>query len=141
MTAIERLHLHGILRRGTPARGFHFKHADGGKVTAQDLERIEQLKIPPAWIDVAINSAPNGRIQAVGQDAAGRWQYIYHESHVRKQQRKKFQRLIRFGESLPKLRSTVARDLCLSGLPKERVMAAVLRILSMSFIRPGRDLR
>ena len=76
MTAIERLHLHGILRRGTPARGFHFTPANGGKLTAQDLERIEQLKIPPAWQDVAINSAPNGRIQAVGQDAAGRWQYI-----------------------------------------------------------------
>src|SRR5256886_4939176 len=140
MTAIERLHLHGILRRGTAARGFHFKHADGGKVTAQDLERIEQLKIPPAWQDVAINSAPNGRIQAVGLDAAGRWQYIYHESHVRAQHRKKFQRLIRFGDSLPRLRATVARDLRLAGLPKERVMAAILRILSMSFIRPGSEI-
>src|SRR2546423_11180604 len=140
MTAIERLHLHGIQRRGTPARGFHFKHADGGKVTAQDLERIEQLKIPPAWQNVAINSAPNGRIQAVGQDAAGRWQYIYHDGHVRAQQRKKFQRLIRFGDSLPRLRATVARDLRLAGLPKERVMAAILRILSMSFIRPGSEI-
>src|SRR5213080_4517231 len=140
MTAIERLHLHGILRRGTPARGFHFKHADGGKVTPQDLERIEQLKIPPAWKDVAINSAPNGRIQAVGQDAAGRWQYIYHESHVRAQQHKKFERLITFGETLPKLRATVARDLKLPGLPKKRVMAAILRILSMSFLRPGSEI-
>jgi len=140
MTAIERLHLHGILRRGTPARGFHFKHAEGGRVTTQDLDRIEQLKIPPAWKDVAINSAANGRVQAVGQDAAGRWQYIYHQSHVRAQQRKKFQRLIRFGETLPKLRTTVARDLRLSGLPKERVMAAILRILSMSFIRPGSEI-
>jgi DNA topoisomerase-1 len=140
MTAIERLHLHGILRRGTPARGFHFKHAEGGRVTTPDLDRIEQLKIPPAWKDVAINSAANGRIQAVGQDAAGRWQYIYHQSHVRAQQRKKFQRLIRFGETLPKLRTTVARDLRLPGLPKERVMAAILRILSMSFIRPGSEI-
>src|SRR2546423_7088007 len=140
MTAIERLHLHGILRRGTPARGFHFKPAEGGTVTTQELDRIEQLKIPPAWEDVAINSAPSGRIQAVGQDAAGRWQYIYHQSHVRAQQRKKFQRLIRFGETLPKLRTTVARDLRLPGLPKERVMAAILRILSMSFLRPGSEI-
>ena len=140
MTAIERLHLHGILRRGTPARGFHFKHAEGGRVTTQDLERIEQLKIPPAWKDVAINSAASGRIQAVGQDAAGRWQYIYHQSHVRAQQRKKFQRLILFGESLPKLRTTVARDLRLPGLPKERVMATILRILSICFIRPGSEI-
>ena len=140
MTAIERLHLHGILRRGTPARGFRFKHAEGGRVTTQDLDRIEQLKIPPAWKDVAINPTANGRIQAVGQDAAGRWQYIYHQNRVRAQQRKKFQRLIRFGETLPKLRTTVARDLRLSGLPKERVMAAILRILSMSFIRPGSEI-
>ena len=140
MTAIERLHLRGILRRGTPARGFYYQHANGSRVTNQDLERIEQLKIPPAWEDVAINAAPNGRIQAVGQDAAGRWQYLYHESHVRAQQRKKFQRLIEFGESLPRLRATVVRDLRLPGLPKERVMAAILRILSMSYIRPGSEI-
>jgi len=140
MTAIERLQLHGILRRGTPARGFRYRRADGGKVSAAELERIDQLKIPPAWTNVAINSAAGGRIQAVGQDAAGRWQYLYHESHVRAQQRKKFRRLIAFGESLPKLRATVARDLKLPGLPKERVMAAILRILSMSFIRPGSEI-
>jgi DNA topoisomerase-1 len=140
MTAVERLHLNGILRRGTPARGFHYQRAEGGRITAADLERIEQLKVPPAWNDVAINRAPTGRIQAVGQDAAGRWQYLYHESHVRAQQRKKFQRLIEFGESLPKLRATVARDLKLPGLPKERVMAAILRILSMSYIRPGSEI-
>src|SRR5215831_15802177 len=140
MTTVERLHLQGILRRGTPKRGFQYRKAAGGKVTAGDLERIEQLKIPPAWTDVAINSAPNGRIQAVGQDAAGRWQYLYHERHTRAQQRKKFQRLIAFGESLPKLRATVARDLRLPGLPKERVMAAILRILSMSFLRPGSEI-
>src|ERR1043166_9499406 len=110
MTAVDRLHLHGILRRGTPARGFQYRQANGGRVTAADVERIEQLKIPPAWNDVAINAAAGGRIQAVGQDAAGRWQYIYHESHTRAQQRKKFQRLIKFGESLPKLRAAVARS-------------------------------
>jgi DNA topoisomerase-1 len=140
MTAVERLQLKGILRRGTPARGFRYQRAEGGKVTAADLERIDQLKIPPAWTNVAINSAPTGRIQAVGQDAAGRWQYLYHENHSRAQQRKKFERLITFGESLPKLRATVARDLKLPGLPKERVMAAILRILSMSFIRPGSEI-
>ena len=140
MTAVERLHLHGILRRGTPARGFQYRQANGGKVTAADVERIEQLKIPPAWKNVAINAAAGGRIQAVGQDAAGRWQYLYHDSHTRAQQRKKFQRLIKFGESLPKLRATIARDLRLSGLPKERVMAAILRILSMSFLRPGSEI-
>jgi DNA topoisomerase-1 len=140
MTAVERLQLYGILRRGTPKRGFHYRRAESGRVTAADRERIDQLKIPPAWTNVAINAAPTGRIQAVGQDAAGRWQYLYHESHTRAQQRKKFQRLIAFGESLPKLRATVARDLKLPGLPKERVMAAILRILSMSYLRPGSEI-
>ncbi len=140
MTTVERLNRYGILRRGSPKRGFRYRRADGGRVTAADLERIEQLKIPPAWTNVAINSAPTGRIQVVGQDAAGRWQYLYHESHVRAQQRKKFQRLVAFGESLPRLRATVARDLRLPGLSKERVMAAILRILSMSFIRPGSEI-
>ncbi|HYX29076.1 MAG TPA: hypothetical protein VE863_10955 [Pyrinomonadaceae bacterium] len=139
MTVVERLHASGILRQGTPKRGFHYRRANRGRATAEDLERIEQLKIPPAWTEVAINSAPTGRIQAVGRDAAGRWQYLYHESYVRAQQRKKFQRLIAFGESLPKLRATVARDLRLPGLPKARVMAAILRILSMSFMRPGSE--
>jgi len=140
MTTVERLNRYGILRRGSPKRGFRYRRADGGRVTAADLERIEQLKIPPAWTNVAINSAPTGRIQVVGQDAAGRWQYLYHESHVRAQQRKKFQRLVAFGENLPRLRATIARDLRLPGLSKERVMAAILRILSMSFIRPGSEI-
>lgn len=140
MTAVERLQAHGILRRGTPKRGFHYRRADGRRATAADLERIEQLKIPPAWTNVAINAAAGGRIQAVGQDAAGRWQYLYHERHTRAQQRKKFQRLIAFGESLPKLRATIARDLRSPGLSKERVMATILRILSMSFLRPGSEI-
>src|ERR1051326_7002527 len=116
MTGVERLPLHGILRRGIPARGFQYRQANGSRVTASDVERIEQLKIPPAWKNVAINAAAGGCIQAVGQDAAGRWQYLYHDSHTRAQQRKKFQRLIKFGESLPKLRAAVAHDLRLSGL-------------------------
>jgi len=101
MTTVERLHANGILRTGTPTRGFRHKRAAAGKIGPDDLARIEQLKIPPAWTDVAISSAATGRVQAVGKDAAGRWQYIYHESHVRTQQRKKFARLIKFGESLP----------------------------------------
>jgi len=140
MTTIERLHVNGILRRGSPSRGFKYKHADGKRVTAEELARIEALKIPPAWTDVAINSSSNGRVQAVGKDAAGRWQYIYHESHVRTQQRKKFERLIKFGESLPAMRKTLTQHLKQPELSRERVMAAILRILSMSFMRPGSDI-
>jgi DNA topoisomerase I len=137
MTSIERLRASGILRLGTPERGFRYKRADGKKPSAQDLLRIEQLKIPPAWREVAINSAASGRLQAVGRDAAGRWQYLYHENHVKKQDQRKFKRLIEFAESLPAMRRTVAQDLRRRGLSRERVLACILRILSISFIRPG----
>ncbi len=140
MTTIERLHQNGILRTGSPARGFKYKHADGKKISAEDRARIDDLKIPPAWTDVAISAAPTGRVQVVGQDAAGRWQYLYHDSHVRNQQRKKFKRLISFGESLPAMRKSVRQDLKQSELSRQRVMASILRILSMSFIRPGSEI-
>jgi DNA topoisomerase-1 len=139
MTTIERLHATGILRTGTPKSGFRYMPANGGKVRAQDLARIQQLRIPPAWTDTAINSAESGRVQVVGKDAAGRWQYLYHESHVRKSEQKKFLRLIHFAESLPAIRKAVARDLRKSDLSKERVLAGIVRILSMSFLRPGSE--
>lgn len=137
MTRIEQLQGAGIVRTGTPQRGFRYKRADGGKVKAADLERIRELGIPPAWTNVAINAAPGGKLQAVGQDVAGRWQYLYHESHTRAQELKKFQRLIKFAEALPKLRSTVSRHLRQPDLGKERVLASMVRILSTCFMRPG----
>jgi DNA topoisomerase-1 len=137
MTIIERLSANGIRRIGSPKRGFHYKRADGKKLTRAELERIENLKIPPAWTDVRVNPAANGSVQALGQDAAGRWQYLYHEKYVRLRERKKLTRLIKFAQKLPALRKTVAGHLRLPDLPRERVMATILRILSASFIRPG----
>lgn len=137
MTRIEQLQNTGIARTGTPKRGFRFKKADGGRVSAADLQRIRDLRIPPAWTEVAINAAPGGKLQAIGKDAAGRWQYLYHETHTRAQDLKKFQRLIKFAEALPKLRSTVSRHLRQPDLGKERVLACMVRILSTCFMRPG----
>jgi DNA topoisomerase-1 len=137
MTIIERLSANGIRRLGSPKTGFHYIRSDRKKVTRAELERIESLKIPPAWTAVRINPAVRGSVQAIGQDAAGRWQYLYHETYVRRRERKKVARLIEFAETLPTLRKTVARHLRLSELPRERVLAAILRILSISFIRPG----
>ena len=139
MTTTERIHANGILRTGTPKRGFHYRHANGGKVAQKDLTRIGQLRIPPAWTDVAVNAAESGRVQVVGRDAAGRWQYLYHESHVRRREREKFQRIIKFAEALPLMRRAVKRDLRKPGLPKERVLAGIVRILSKAFLRPGSE--
>jgi len=139
MTTTKRIHANGILRLGTPGRGFRYRRSDGRSVTAKDLARIRQLRIPPAWTDVAINSAENGRVQVVGRDVAGRWQYLYHESHVRRREREKFLRLIKFAEALPAMRRAVKRDLRQPGLPKERVLAGIVRILSKAFLRPGSE--
>ncbi len=137
MTRIERLQTTGIRRIGSPRRGFRYRRAGGGKVSAADLQRIRQLRIPPAWKAVAINPAPGGKLQAIGKDAAERWQYLYHQSHTRAQEIKKFQRLIKFAEALPTLRSTVTRHLRQPDLGRERVLACVARILSTCFLRPG----
>jgi DNA topoisomerase I len=140
MTRIENLCAKGIRRVGSPARGFRYLNAGGQKISRTELSRIEALKIPPAWTDVCINSAASGAVQAVGKDAAGRWQYIYHENRVRHRERKKFQRLVDFAEKLPVMRKTMTQDLRQRGFPRERVMASILRILSMSFIRPGSEI-
>jgi DNA topoisomerase-1 len=137
MTRLQHLQQAGIKRLGSAARGFRYKYADGRKVSAADLERIESLKIPPAWTDVGINVRAGGALQVVGKDAAGRWQYLYHENHTRRQDTKKFQRIIAFAEALPKMRSTVAVHLRRPDLGRERVMASIMRILSTCFIRPG----
>src|SRR6185503_5493178 len=137
MTRIEKLQTTGIIRLGSPKRGFRYKRSDGGKISAADLKRIKELVIPPAWTDVAINPSPGGRLQAVGKDVAGRWQYRYHEIHTRAQEQKKFQRLIKFAEALPKMRTTVSRHLRQPDLGKERVLASIVRVLSTSFMRPG----
>jgi len=138
MTKLERLQSIGIRRLGSPKRGFRYE-SQNGRLTKADLERIEKLKIPPAWVNVAINPSAKGRVQAVGRDAAGRWQYLYHEDHTRVQELRKFQRITKFALALPKLRATIRRHLRQPGLGRERVLAAVLRILSTCYMRPGSE--
>ena len=137
MTRLEQLQKTGIRRVGTPARGFKYKSAGGTKVSAAEHKRIEELKIPPAWSDVWINAASGGVVQAIGRDAAGRLQSLYHANHIRRQEAKKFRRLIKFAEALPKMRAAVASHIKQPGLGREPVMAAMLRILSTCFLRPG----
>jgi len=138
MTKLERLQNIGIRRLGTPKRGFRYQPVSG-RLTKADVDRINDLKIPPAWTEVFINPAANGRVQAIGKDTAGRWQYLYHESHTRTQELRKFRRITKFAKAIPQMRATVARHLRQPGLTRERVLAAVLRILSTCYMRPGSE--
>lgn len=139
MTGIERLQRTGITRIGTPRRGFRYRRVDGKRLTAADLARIQKLRVPPAWTNVAINPSPNGKLQVVGRDGAGRWQYLYHETHTKAQENRKYRRLIHFMEDLPRMRSIVARHLRQPGVGRERVLACILRVLSTCFLRPGSE--
>lgn len=136
MNNLERLQQKGIKRLGTPMRGFRYRPANG-RLTKADLDRIQALRIPPAWTDVFINPAAKGRLQAIGKDSAGRWQYLYHPEHTKLQDIRKFKRLGKFAKELPKLRTTIARHLRQPDLGRERVLAAILRVLSTCYMRPG----
>src|SRR5690606_16920366 len=137
MTLLERLQHGGLRRRGGPVSGFHYQDADGRRVDAATVKRIEALRVPPAWTEVFIHPSSRAHLQAVGRDKAGRWQYRYHEGFRARQDALKFERLVAFGHALPSLRRTITRHLRLPGMQRERVMAGILRILSTSFLRPG----
>jgi DNA topoisomerase I len=137
MTILERLTASGIRRTGRRARGFRYRDARGRPVGAGVRARIELLRIPPAWRNVAIHPSPRGLVQAIGRDAKGRWQYLYHAKQAARRERIKLERLVRFIRALPSLRRAVDRDLKLSGIPRERVLAGIVRILGTCFLRPG----
>lgn len=137
MTLLEKLQTNGIRRDGTPRSGFRYRHADGTPVKGDELERINALKLPPAWTDVRINPNPRAHLAAIGKDKAGRWQYRYHERFRVKQDAQKFERVLDFAEALPAMRAAVRRHIQAPGMGREKVMACILKILSTSFIRPG----
>lgn len=139
MRAIEKLQLRGIRRLGTPRTGFRWVRPDGRPAAAADAERARRLAIPPAWTEVRVSPAPAAKLQAIGRDRAGRWQYRYHPDFVRRRADAKYRRLLRFAAALPRLRARVARDLRRPGLARERVLAAMVRILEACFMRPGSE--
>jgi DNA topoisomerase I len=125
-------------REGRGPRAFNYFDADGRQIrNKQALERIRALVIPPAWYPVRINPRERGRLQAVGVDQLGRLQYIYHPSFAERQQRKKFSKIERFGQYLPKLRQKTNRDIRLKGFPREKVLAIMIRLVNSLYIRVG----
>ena len=122
-------------RRG---RGWQYVDSAGKPVTdAETIGRITDLVIPPAWRDVWITPYPNGHLQAVGTDAAGRRQYLYHGDWSAGRHRKKFERVIGFGSRLPAARRQVSADLAAEGLPREKALAAAFRLLDRGHFRIG----
>ena len=127
----------GLTRRGR-GKGFSYLDADGNVIDdAEVVERIRALVIPPAWKDVWICPYPNGHIQAVGTDEAGRRQYLYHDAWRVTQDASKHDRVQSLARKLPDFREAVDHDLCSKGLTRERVLAVALRMLDHGVFRTG----
>jgi DNA topoisomerase I len=128
------------IRRKRSGTGFTYVGPDGKRITDQKtVERIRRLAIPPAYTDVWICPAPNGHLQATGRDARGRKQYRYHPRWREVRDETKFGRMVAFSEVLPRLRARVEADLGRPGLPREKVLATVVRLLECTNIRVGND--
>src|SRR5207248_8648580 len=124
------------------AKGDDFEYFDierGPISDEQRLLRLKRLAIPPTWTDVWISPSANGHIQATGRDARKRKQYIYHERWREMLDENKYERIVLFGKTLPKIRRSVSKDLSLPGLPRNKVLAAIVQLLELSFIRVGNE--
>ena len=129
----------GNYTRVRKGRGFRYLDDDGRVVDADRRDRFEALVIPPAWRDVWIAEAPNAHIQAVGTDAAGRRQYMYHPEWRAARDSVKFERALALAHALPAARGRVTRHLSAADLGEERVLAAAFRLLDAVAVRVGAE--
>jgi DNA topoisomerase-1 len=120
-------------------KAFRYLTSRGTPAGSRARARIRALVIPPAWTDVWICPDPRGHLQATGRDARGRKQYRYHTRWRRVRDEDKYGRLADFGRALPSIRRRVDRDLRRPGLSREKVLAAVVKLLEMTFIRVGNE--
>ena len=128
------------IRRRRVGEGFRYVRANGRAVADKaTLVRIRSLAIPPAWTEVWICADDDGHLQATGHDARGRKQYRYHPRWREVRDETKYGRMIAFGSVLPRIRRRVSRDLARPGLPREKVLATVVRLLEKTFIRVGNE--
>jgi DNA topoisomerase I len=127
----------GISRRRA-GKGFSYRDPDGRAITApRELARIRALAVPPAWTGVWICPDPRGHLQATGRDARGRKQYHYHNEWRAIRDAHKFDRILIFARALPQIRARIDADLRRHGLPREKVLATVVRLLETTLIRVG----
>ena len=128
------------LTRKKSGKAFRYFDADGKQIReAEVLGRIKSLVIPPAWQNVWISPIANGHLQATGRDARGRKQSRYHPRWREVRDETKYERMMKFGEVLPIIRKRVDRDLALAGLPRQKVLATIVRLLETTFIRVGNE--
>ena len=123
-------------------RGRKFVYFDtAGKEILDETRilRLNRLAIPPAYTDVWICPSPNGHLQATGRDARGRKQYRYHERWREERDENKYEKMVIFGQALPRIRRRLNRDLKRRGLPRERILATVIQLLEKTFIRVGNE--
>jgi DNA topoisomerase I len=128
------------IRRKKSGKGFIYLRPDGTRVPdPRVLRRIRSLAVPPAWTDVWICPFSDGHIQATGRDARGRKQYRYHPLFRELRESTKFEHVMGFAEALPLIRAKVREHMGLRGLPREKVLATVVRLLETTLIRIGND--
>ncbi len=125
--------------RRRAGKGWIYLDSDGVRLAGDDVERIKALVIPPAWRDLWICPHPNGHLQAVGTDDAGRRQYIYHPVWREKRDAAKFDRVLAMAKRLPKARLQVGVDLHDDDVTKQRAMAAAVRLIDLGYFRIGSD--
>jgi len=128
------------IRRKRSGKNFSYIDAKGQLIRdCKELERLKALAIPPAWTEVWICPNPHGHILATGRDAKGRKQYHYHPQWRAVRDETKYHRMIAFGEVLPAIRERTSKDLALPGLPREKVLATIVRLLDTTMIRVGNE--
>ena len=127
-------------RKGSKAKNFKYFDKDGKQITDENqLARIKALVIPPAWKSVRVSPFATSKLQAVGIDSNGRIQYSYHHKFTEKQSKKKFEKIEKFGEYLPNLRKITNEHISLDGLPREKVLALMTRLINSLYIRIGSE--
>ena len=129
----------GITRKAA-GKSFAYFSSSGARIKDPSvLGRIKSLVIPPAWTEVWISPLENGHVQAIGRDARRRKQYRYHPRWREQRDESKFGHMLKFAKVLPKIRRRVARDLRRPGLPREKILATIVRLLETTVIRVGND--
>lgn len=125
--------------RRKAGRGFSYLDDAGQRLSDRQIDRIKELVIPPAWTQVWICPDPDGHLQAVGTDAAGRRQYLYHPQWRIQRDAEKFDRVLAASRRLPRLRRAVAADLIAEGMPQPRASALAIQLLDRGYFRVGND--